>query len=192
MPRQPWAPRRARDRALKHLETRLFSRTLADDVTLADGSVIPKGTEIGLEPWQALATTTRHHRGSRPVAADRRLDLRHHRQGYGTSLATCKTIEPGEAVGVIGAQSIGEPGTQLTMRTFHTGGIAAAGGDITGGLPRVVELFEARTPKNKAVLASTSGVVRIDDDDGKGRVSPSSATTARRTPTRWPARPALR
>jgi DNA-directed RNA polymerase subunit beta' len=56
------------------------------------------------------------------------------------------------------------------MRTFHTGGIASAGGDITGGLPRVVELFEARTPKNKAVLARTSGLVRIGEDDGKGRV----------------------
>ena len=79
-------------------------------------------------------------------------------------------IEQGEAVGVIAAQSIGEPGTQLTMRTFHTGGIAGAAGDITGGLPRVVELFEARTPRNKAMLARTSGVVRIGEDDGKGRV----------------------
>jgi len=89
------------------------------------------------------------------------------RAAYGTSLATGTTIEPGEAVGVIAAQSIGEPGTQLTMRTFHTGGIAAAAGDITGGLPRVVELFEARSPRNKAVLAKTSGVVRIDDEDAK-------------------------
>jgi DNA-directed RNA polymerase subunit beta' len=69
---------------------------------------------------------------------------------------------------VIAAQSIGEPGTQLTMRTFHTGGIA--GTDIAGGLPRVVELFEARSPKGKATLARTSGVVRIADDEGKGRV----------------------
>ena len=74
----------------------------------------------------------------------------------------------GEAVGVIAAQSIGEPGTQLTMRTFHTGGIA--GTDIAGGLPRVVELFEARSPKGKATLARTSGVVRIAEDEGKGRV----------------------
>src|SRR3546814_2608100 len=74
----------------------------------------------------------------------------------------------GEAVGVIAAQSIGEPGTQLTMRTFHTGGIA--GTDIAGGLPRVVELFEARSPKGKATLARTSGVVRLADDEGKGRV----------------------
>ena len=75
-------------------------------------------------------------------------------------------IELGEAVGVIAAQSIGEPGTQLTMRTFHTGGVA--GKDIAGGLPRVVELFEARTPKGSARLAKASGVVRIGDDEGKG------------------------
>jgi DNA-directed RNA polymerase subunit beta' len=86
---------------------------------------------------------------------------------YGRSLATGRQIELGEAVGVLAAQSIGEPGTQLTMRTFHTGGIA--GEDITHGLPRVVELFEARTPKGKAVLARTSGVVRITDDETKGR-----------------------
>ena len=87
---------------------------------------------------------------------------------YGLSLATGRMIEVGEAVGVIAAQSIGEPGTQLTMRTFHTGGIA--GSDIAGGLPRVVELFEARSPKGKAMLARTSGVVRIADDEGRGRV----------------------
>ena len=86
---------------------------------------------------------------------------------YGRSLATGRAIELGEAVGVIAAQSIGEPGTQLTMRTFHTGGIA--GEDITHGLPRVVELFEARTPKGAAVLARTSGVVRIADEETRGR-----------------------
>jgi DNA-directed RNA polymerase subunit beta' len=87
---------------------------------------------------------------------------------YGRSLATGKSIELGEAVGVIAAQSIGEPGTQLTMRTFHTGGVA--GQDIAGGLPRVVELFEARTPRGAAKLAKTSGVVRLSEDEGKGRV----------------------
>jgi DNA-directed RNA polymerase subunit beta' len=69
-------------------------------------------------------------------------------------------------VGVIAAQSIGEPGTQLTMRTFHTGGVA--GKDIAGGLPRVVELFEARTPRGSARLAKASGVVRLGEDEGKG------------------------
>src|SRR4029079_9924364 len=85
---------------------------------------------------------------------------------YGRSLATGKSIELGEAVGVIAAQSIGEPGTQLTMRTFHTGGVA--GKDIAGGLPRVVELFEARTPKGAARLAGETGVLRLGEDEVKG------------------------
>ena len=84
---------------------------------------------------------------------------------YGTSLATGQLAELGEAVGIIAAQSIGEPGTQLTMRTFHTGGVA--GEDITHGLPRVVELFEARTPKGKAEIASATGRVEIKEDERK-------------------------
>ncbi len=83
---------------------------------------------------------------------------------YGKNMATNTPVMPGEAVGVIAAQSIGEPGTQLTMRTFHTGGIAATG-DITQGLPRVEELFEARKPKGCATLCEVSGVVTIDDSD---------------------------
>jgi DNA-directed RNA polymerase subunit beta' len=77
-------------------------------------------------------------------------------------------VERGEAVGIIAAQSIGEPGTQLTMRTFHTGGVA--GEDITHGLPRVVELFEARTPKGAATLAESSGVVRLGENEKGERV----------------------
>ncbi|MEZ5321619.1 MAG: DNA-directed RNA polymerase subunit beta' [Microthrixaceae bacterium] len=152
-----------------YLETRLFSRVLADGVTLADGTEYPAGTEIDLDAMAAIrddATVTRV-RVLSPLTDESELGVS--AACYGTSLATGKTIEVGEAVGVIAAQSIGEPGTQLTMRTFHTGGIAGASGDITGGLPRVVELFEARTPRNKAVLARTSGVVRIGEDDGKGR-----------------------
>ena len=80
---------------------------------------------------------------------------------YGADLANGKKVSIGEAVGIIAAQSIGEPGTQLTMRTFHTGGIA--GGDITQGLPRVEELFEARSPKKASVLADFDGIVKIDD-----------------------------
>ena len=82
---------------------------------------------------------------------------------YGRNLATGELIELGEAVGIIAAQSIGEPGTQLTMRTFHTGGVA--GEDITTGLPRVEELFEAREPKGKAILARNDGVVSIVEDE---------------------------
>ena len=82
---------------------------------------------------------------------------------YGRSLATGKPVDIGEAVGIIAAQSIGEPGTQLTMRTFHTGGVA--GDDITHGLPRVVELFEARQPKGKAPIAEAAGRIAIEDTD---------------------------
>src|SRR5690625_7523626 len=74
---------------------------------------------------------------------------------YGRNLATGEDVEVGEAVGIIAAQSIGEPGTQLTMRTFHTGGVA--GGDITQGLPRIQELFEARNTKRQAVISKIDG-----------------------------------
>ena len=83
------------------------------------------------------------------------------RKCYGRNLATGHFVDIGEAVGIIAAQSIGEPGTQLTMRTFHTGGVA--GDDITQGLPRVEELFEARKPKGQAIIAETSGIVKIND-----------------------------
>ena len=87
---------------------------------------------------------------------------------YGRSLPTGKTVDVGEAVGIIAAQSIGEPGTQLTMRTFHTGGVA--GEDITQGLPRVQEIFEARVPKGKAPIAETAGRVRIEDGDRSRKI----------------------
>src|ERR687896_610621 len=82
---------------------------------------------------------------------------------YGRALSTYRPVDVGEAVGIIAAQSIGEPGTQLTMRTFHTGGIA--GEDITAGLPRVVELFEARHPKAEATVADIDGVVSLEETD---------------------------
>jgi len=155
-----------------YLETRLYSRTLAEDVKLSKpddllGSVVPKGTEIGDYEMAVMRDdpSFTEVRVLSPLTDDSERGIS--AASYGTSLATGKTIEPGEAVGVIAAQSIGEPGTQLTMRTFHTGGVAGASGDITGGLPRVVELFEARSPKNKAVLARTSGTVRIEEEDGK-------------------------
>ena len=89
---------------------------------------------------------------------------------YGRNLATGNIVEVGEAVGIMAAQSIGEPGTQLTMRTFHTGGVASAS-DITQGLPRVEELFEARTPKAKATIAEISGkVTKITEDKGKYKI----------------------
>ena len=88
------------------------------------------------------------------------------RKCYGRNMATGKLVEAGEAVGIMAAQSIGEPGTQLTMRTFHSGGVANANDDITQGLPRVEELFEARCPKHPAVLATISGeITKIDELD---------------------------
>ncbi len=90
---------------------------------------------------------------------------------YGRDLATGVLVELGEAVGIIAAQSIGEPGTQLTMRTFHTGGVALESGDITSGLPRVEELFEARNPKGQALLSEQDGIVEIPEtEDGSRRV----------------------
>jgi DNA-directed RNA polymerase subunit beta' len=99
-------------------------------------------------------------------------------------LSTGETIDVGEAIGVVAAQAIGEPGTQLTMRTFHTGGVATAGGDITMGLPRVEEVFECRTPKIPAVLSRVAGVVQSIEKDGNEMVihilpESSSAKTAK-------------
>ncbi|MFQ8842676.1 MAG: hypothetical protein ACLR8P_19095 [Clostridium fessum] len=87
---------------------------------------------------------------------------------YGANMATGQPVQVGEAVGIIAAQSIGEPGTQLTMRTFHTGGVA--GGDITQGLPRVEELFEARKPKGLAIIAEFGGVATIKDTKKKREI----------------------
>jgi DNA-directed RNA polymerase subunit beta' len=150
-----------------HLESRLASRCLAEEVTLADGRVLERGTLVDDEVLVALRDdeSVTSVRVLSPLTDESEFGIS--AASYGLSLATGFMIEPGEAVGVIAAQSIGEPGTQLTMRTFHTGGVANVA-DITGGLPRVVELFEARTPKNKAILARSSGVVRIDEADESG------------------------
>ena len=157
------------EKARYYLETRLDGRVLARDVTLGDGTELAAGTEIDVNLMELLRDD--------PTVSEvmvRSVLTCESTHGicancYGRSLAADQHIELGEAVGVIAAQSIGEPGTQLTMRTFHTGGIA--GEDITHGLPRVVELFEARTPKGAAVLARTSGVVRIVEEDNSRRVS---------------------
>ena len=98
---------------------------------------------------------------------------------YGRNLATGNVVEIGEAVGTMGAQSIGEPGTQLTMRTFHTGGVAG-GEDITQGLPRVEELFEARSPKGKALIAEIDGTVsKIEDVKGRTKIYIKNANEVR-------------
>ncbi len=95
---------------------------------------------------------------------------------YGKNMATTLPVQVGEAVGTIAAQSIGEPGTQLTMRTFHTGGIAATG-DITQGLPRVEELFEVRKPKGCATICEVEGVVEVDNSEGLNRIKITNEAT---------------
>lgn len=130
----------------ENVESSVYARNLAVDVVAEDGTVLGKGGEdigddalaqlidSGIETVKVRSVLTCESTVGVCAAC------------YGRSLATGKLVDIGEAVGIIAAQSIGEPGTQLTMRTFHTGGSAGAS-DITQGLPRVTELFEARTPK---------------------------------------------
>jgi len=153
---------------LRFLETRLLGRCLLEAVKLSDGSTLEAGTELREDHVQTLA----HDKGVERVRVRSVLTCESINgvcaKCYGTMLATGKPVDLGEAVGIIAAQSIGEPGTQLTMRTFHTGGVA--GEDITHGLPRVVELFEARTPKGAAVLAENSGVARMGENEKGERI----------------------
>ena len=157
-----------------YLETKLYGRALLQDVELStpmerDGeqiTVLPRNTVVGDEEMAALRDDPNIDRLRVRSVLTCDAELGVCAMCYGRSLATGKLIELGEAVGVIAAQSIGEPGTQLTMRTFHTGGVA--GKDIAGGLPRVVELFEARTPKGAARLAKATGTLVLREDEGKG------------------------
>jgi DNA-directed RNA polymerase subunit beta' len=149
-----------------YLETKLFGRALLNDVELSDGSTMAKNTILGDDEVDTLRDDAKVSRVRVRSVLTCDAEVGVCALCYGRSLATGQSIELGEAVGVIAAQSIGEPGTQLTMRTFHTGGVA--GKDIAGGLPRVVELFEARNPRGSARLARATGVVRILEDEGKG------------------------
>ncbi|MBK9724119.1 MAG: DNA-directed RNA polymerase subunit beta' [Candidatus Lutibacillus vidarii] len=149
------------------VETSVYARTLSEDVS-KDGEVLATaGIDLGDVVIGRLFDA-----GVDQVKVRSVLTCDSHvgtcAMCYGRSLATGKLVDIGEAVGIIAAQSIGEPGTQLTMRTFHTGGVA--GDDITQGLPRVVELFEARTPKGVAPVAEATGRVRIEDSDKARRV----------------------
>ena len=147
-----------------HLDTSLFGRVLAEDVKVNRKKIASKGDEaddaLGARLAEAGVDTVRV-RSATTCEAEYGVC----RICYGRSLATGRLVDIGEAVGIIAAQSIGEPGTQLTMRTFHTGGVA--GEDITHGLPRVVELFEARKPKGEAQITELSGTVSIEDDEEK-------------------------
>ena len=149
-----------------YLDTKLFGRALLNDIQLQDGTSISKNTILSDDDVVKLRDDSKVTRARVRSVLTCDAEVGVCALCYGRSLATGLSIELGEAVGVIAAQSIGEPGTQLTMRTFHTGGVA--GKDIAGGLPRVVELFEARNPRGSARLARANGVVRILEDEGKG------------------------
>ena len=149
----------------EHVETSVFGRTLAEDVEVDGKVILPAGTDLGDRNIDELVAAGVDEVKIRSVLT---CDSKVGQCGacYGRSLAAGQRVSVGEAVGIIAAQSIGEPGTQLTMRTFHTGGVA--GDDITHGLPRIVELFEARTPKGVAPIAETAGVVSFRED-AKGK-----------------------
>jgi DNA-directed RNA polymerase subunit beta' len=146
-----------------HVETSAYARVLAEDVKVGNKVLASANSDLGDVLIEELVKA-----GVSDVRVRSVLTCESAfgtcATCYGRSLATGKLVDVGEAVGIIAAQSIGEPGTQLTMRTFHTGGIA--GEDITHGLPRVAELFEARVPKGVAPIAEASGRVRIEESDG--------------------------
>ncbi len=148
---------------LESLRDRLVGRTLAEDITDKDGKVIYHINDYITEDMADVIADLREKVKIRSV-----LTCKSHfgvcRACYGRNLATAKKVEVGEAVGTIAAQAIGEPGTQLTMRTFHTGGVAGAD-DITQGLPRVEELFEARKPKHPGILTEVAGTVEIQEKE---------------------------
>ncbi len=144
-------------------------RTLAEDIVeggktlFKRGRLISSTDAIAVEKSDAASVTVRS-----PMTCKSTIGIC--QDCYGSDLTTNEIVDLGEAVGTIAAQAIGEPGTQLTMRTFHAGGTASVGGDITQGLPRVEEVFEKRTPKNPAVIARVGGVVSEIRDEGKEKI----------------------
>ncbi len=153
----------------ERVATSVFARTLATDVLDAKGKVIAEaGTDIGDVLIDALIAEGVEEVKVRSVLTCE-APVGTCAKCYGRSLATRELVDIGEAVGIIAAQSIGEPGTQLTMRTFHTGGAATAE-DITQGLPRVQELFEARTPKGEAPISEVAGKLKVDDSEATRRL----------------------
>ncbi len=161
---------------LESLRERIIGRFAAS--TMADPSsgevIVERDEEITAEKADALLAAGHervHVRSALTCALVRGICA----MCYGISPATGLIVNPLQAVGIVAAQSIGEPGTQLTMRTFHTGGVYVAGGEITTGLPRVTELFEARVPKNKALISEIDGVVEVTRDNDVRRIRVASS-----------------
>ncbi len=160
---------------IESLENRIRSRVAAEDVKDANGDIIVKANHMITPKRAARIVAFGVDKDGKPIEAVKIrtiLTCKSHvgicAKCYGANMATGEAVQVGEAVGIIAAQSIGEPGTQLTMRTFHTGGVA--GNDITQGLPRVEELFEARKPKGLAIIAEFGGTVSISEDNKKREI----------------------
>jgi DNA-directed RNA polymerase subunit beta' len=166
----------------QHLDTSLYGRVLAEDVKVERKKVASRGDVVDDKMGQTLVEA------GVDVVRVRSATICEAEYGvcrlcYGWSLATGRLVDIGESVGIVAAQSIGEPGTQLTMRTFHTGGVA--GEDITHGLPRVVELFEARKPKGEALITELPGTVTVEDDEEK-KVRRITVTSEDGEPVQYP------
>ena len=149
---------------------KIAGRVTAEDITVGGKVLVPTGQSISDDAARKIIAAGVPVKMRSVLVCEAREGVC--RTCYGRNLATGKVVEIGEAVGVIAAQSIGEPGTQLTMRTFHTGGVA--GVDITQGLPRVEELFEARIPKGKAIISEIDGELEIIRQEGSRKVRVTS------------------
>ena len=165
---------------IESLEERLTGRYIAETITDPDtGEVVVKANHMCTPKRAAAVMKVLKKTGRDSVKIRTVLTCKSHlgvcAKCYGANMATGQSVQVGEAVGIIAAQSIGEPGTQLTMRTFHTGGVA--GDDITQGLPRVEELFEARKPKGLAIIAEFGGTVTIKDTKKKREVVITNSET---------------
>ena len=161
---------------LESLQERITGRVACETICDKDGNVIVKRNHMITPSRAAKVCSVGVDENGKPIERVKIrtiLTCRSHvgicAKCYGANMATGETVQVGEAVGIIAAQSIGEPGTQLTMRTFHAGGIA--GDDITQGLPRVEELFEARKPKKTAILTEIAGVATINDNKKKREIT---------------------
>ena len=159
---------------IEDLEERITGRYIAETITDPDtGEVVVKANHMCTPKRAAAVMKVLNKTGRGSVKIRTVLSCKSHigvcAKCYSANMATGQPVQVGEAVGIIAAQSIGEPGTQLTMRTFHTGGVA--GGDITQGLPRVEELFEARKPKGLAIITEFGGVVQIKDTKKKREIT---------------------
>jgi len=158
------------------IEMSLYGRHLASDVDLGDVT-LAAGSALYKEDVNAIVRAMKDLPEMQGIEVRSPLSCQTRagvcRKCYGLDLSMMREVSLGEAVGVIAAESIGEPGTQLTMRTFHTGGIAT-GADITQGLPRVIELVEARKPKVKATISELDGVVELAEDEDKIRITVTS------------------